>query len=157
MQQWVDKLILRLPTWLRWLLVIPLAFAADLAAQSVYQIIFRAIPFAGVRPYTDELIWRFFAPLLFVVAGVKMAPRHWFMVTCCLIGFKAAVSFVNIHTLCLYVLRGGSLKAPAYITTAPVWWSLLVQLLFLLFAVFIIVKDQNIRKVPNESSPILDF
>jgi hypothetical protein len=156
-QQWVDKLILRLPTWLRWLLVIPVAFAADLAVQSVYQIIFRAIPFAAVRPYADELIWRFFAPLLFVVAGVKMAPRYWFMATCCLTGFKVVVAVVNIHTLSLYVLRGGSLKAPVYITAVPVWWSLLVHLLFLAFAVFVVAKDQNIRKVPSENAPILDF
>ena len=76
MQQWIDKLILKLTAWLRWLLVIPIAFAADLAAQSIYQVIFRAIPFAAVRPYTDELIWHFFAPIIFVVAGVKMAPRY---------------------------------------------------------------------------------
>ena len=157
MQQWVDKLILKLPTWLRWLLVIPVAVVADLAAQSVYQIIFRALPFAVVRPYTDELIWRFVAPLLFIVAGVKMAPRYWFMVACCLTGFKAVIAVVNIHTLSLYVLRGGSLKALAYITAAPVWWSLLVHLLFLAFGVFIIAKDQNIRKVPSEKTLILDF
>lgn len=47
------------------------------------------------------------------------------------------------------MLRGGSLKAPAYTTGAPVWWSLLVHLLFLAFAVFFIAKDQNIRKVPR--------
>ena len=157
MQQWVDKLILSLPSWLRWLLVIPVAFAADLAAQSVYQIIYRVIPFAAVRPYTDELIWHFFAPLLFIVMGVKMAPRYWFMATCSLTGFKVVVAVVNIHTLSLYVYRGGSLKAPAYTTGAPVWWSLLVHLLFLAFAVFFIAKDRNIRKVPNENAPIFDF
>ncbi len=157
MQQWIDKLILRLPARLRWLLILPIAFVADLAAQSIYQVIFRVVPFAALRPYTDELIWRFFAPLIFVVAGVKMAPQYWFAVACFLTGFKAVVAGVNIYTLSLYLVRGGSLKAPAYITEAPVWWSLLVQLLFLAFALFIIAKDQNIRKVPTENAPILDF
>lgn len=71
--------------------------------------------------------------------------------------FKVVVAVVNIYTLSLYVLQGGSLKAPAYITEAPVWWSLLVHLLFLAFAIFVIAKDQNIRKVPSENVPILDF
>lgn len=157
MQQWVDKLILKLPTWLRWLLTIPAAIVADLAAQSIYQLIFRVVPFTALHPYTDELIWHFFAPLLFVAAGVKMAPRHWFVVACCLTGFKVLVAVVNIHTLSLFLLRGGSMKAPAYVTEAPLWWSLLVHLLFLAFATFVIVKDQNIRKVPSENNPILDF
>lgn len=130
MQHLVDKIILKFPLWLRWLLVIPIAFAADLAAQSIYQLIFRALPFTGLRPYTDELIWRFFAPLVFVAAGLKMAPRYWFATACFLIGFKLVVAGYNIHTSFLYLLRGGSLKAPAFITQAPVWWSLLIHLLF---------------------------
>jgi len=157
MQRWIDKFILRLPAWLRWLLVIPIAFVADLAAQSIYQVIFRVVPFTALHPYTDELIWRFFAPCIFVVAGVKMAPRYWFAVACFLTGFKALIAGINIYTLSLYLVRGGSLKAPAYITEAPVWWSLFVQLLFLALSVFIIAKDQNIRKVSNDNSPIIDF
>lgn len=158
MQQFINKIILTLPTWLRWLLVIPIAFIADLAAQSIYQLIFfKLIPIGALRPYTDELVWRFFAPLIFIVAGLKMAPTHWFKVACCLIGFKSVVTFVNIRTLSIYLLHGGSLKAPAYITEAPIWWSLLVHLLFLAFAVFVIAKDRNIRKVPSENNPILDF
>lgn len=157
MQQWVDRQILRLPAWLRWLLVIPVAFAADLAAQSIYQVIFRVIPFATLRPYTDELIWRFFAPLIFVVAGVKMAPRYLFATACSLIGFKSVVAVVNVYTLALYLYRGGDSKAPAYVTGAPVWWSLLVHLLFLAFAVFVVAKDQNIRKVSPENASVLDF
>jgi hypothetical protein len=127
MQQWIDKLILKLPVWLRWLLVVPIAFAADLVAQSVYQMIFRALPFAALRPYTDELIWRFFAPLIFIVAGVKMAPRYWFGTACVLTAFKALITVVNIYTLSLFLLHRGSLTAPAHVTKAPVWWSLLIQ------------------------------
>lgn len=157
MQQLIDRLILKLPVWLRWLLVIPVAFGADLAAQSIYQVIFRLIAIGALRPYTDELIWRFFAPLFFIVSGVKMAPRHWFAVAFLLTGFKAVIAFVNIHTLSKYLFEGGSLKAHAFITGAPIWWSILVHLLFLAFAAFVLAKDKNIRKVPSQNTPILDF
>jgi hypothetical protein len=157
MQQWFDKLILKLPVWIRWLLVLPIAFAGDFAAQSMYQLIFKVFLFAALRPYTDELIWHFLAPLIFVVVGVKMAPRYWFMVACSLTGFKAVIAVINIHTLSLYLLKSGSLKAQVYVTEAPVWWSLLVQVLFLAFAIFMIAKDQSIRKEPSKNAPIFDF
>jgi hypothetical protein len=114
-------------------------------------------PFHGVRPYTDELIWRFFAPMVFVVAGVKMAPRFWFYVACLLIAIKSAIAVVNLCTLTHYLANGGSMTALAFATNAPVWWSLLVQVLFLGFAALIVAKDRNIRKEPTAANPVLDF
>jgi len=146
-----------MPTSLRWVLFLPVAFLADLVAQSFYRFIFYFIPFHGVRPYTDELIWRFFAPMVFVVVGVKMAPRFWFYMACFLIAIKSAIALVNIYTLTYYLANGGSATAPAFVTNAPVWWSLLVQILFLGFAALIVAKDRNIRKEPTAANPVLDF
>jgi hypothetical protein len=156
-QQYVNQLILRLPHWLRWVLILPTAFLADLVAQVIYRLLFWLVPFSFIRPYTDELAWRFFAPLIFVVAGTKMAPRHWLIVACVLIGFKAAIALVNIITLLNYLDKGGNVSSPAPITNAPVWWSLLVQALFIALGVFIAVADRNIRKKPTDSQPVLDF
>ena len=156
MQDFVNQIVLRLPNWLRWLLIVPVAIVADLLSQSFFRMLFLALP-EPFRPFTDELIWRFFAPMAFVAAGLKMAPKHWFIAACCLIGFKALVAIVNVYTLVMYVSDGGSLRAPAYATDAPVWWSLLVQILFLAFAVFVVAKDMNIRKIPTENVPIFNF
>ena len=85
MQQYLNRFVLKLPHWLRWILILPVAFLADLIAQIIYRLVFWIIPFSSIHPYTDELAWRFFAPLIFVVAGTKMAPRHWLIVACALI------------------------------------------------------------------------
>jgi hypothetical protein len=146
-----------MPAWLRWVLVLPIAVLADLAAQTVYRLLFYFIPFPAVRPYTDELAWRFFAPMVFIVAGVKMAPKLWFYVACILIAIKSAIALVNIYTLLHYVGNGGSWSAPAFVTNAPVWWSVLVQTLFLAFAALTVAKDRNIRKEPSSPNAVLDF
>ncbi len=158
MQELVDRIILKLPAWIRWLFLLPMAFIAELAAQSIYQVIFsKLLPIGALRPYTDEFVWRFFAPFIFIVAGLKMAPKYWFKVACCLIGFKSAIALLNICNQFIYLRNGGSLKTPSEITEAPIWWSLLVHILFLAFAVLIITKQKNIRMIPSKSNPILDF
>lgn len=157
MQQYLNRFVLKLPHWLRWILILPVAFLADLVAQIIYRLVFWIIPFAAIHPYTDELAWRFFAPLIFVVAGTKMAPRHWLIVACALIGFKAAIALVNIVTLLNYLDKSGNISSPTPITNAPVWWSLLVQGLFIAFGILIAVADRNIRKKPTDAQPILDF
>src|ERR1700730_8108218 len=103
MQELVNRLIVKIPSWLRWVLVLPIALLAELAAQSFYRLLFYAIPFQAVRPYTDELVWRVFAPVVFIVAGVKMAPRFWFYVACILIAIKSAIVLVNVYTLTQYL------------------------------------------------------
>lgn len=157
MQEYINQLILRLPHWLRWVLVLPIAFLADLVAQVIYRLWFWFVPFQSIHPYTDELAWRFFAPLVFVLVGTKMAPRHWFIVACVLIGFKSVIALVNIAILGNYLANGGSLSAASQVTNAPVWWSLLVQGLFVVFGLFIVATDRNIRKKPTAAQPILDF
>ena len=116
-----------------------------------------AIPFEAVRPYTDEVVWRVFAPAVFIVAGVKMAPKLWFYVACILIAIKSAIALVNVYTLTQFLVGGGSVVAPAFVTNAPVWWSLLSYILFLAFAALTIAKDRNIRKEPTIKNPVLDF
>jgi hypothetical protein len=157
MQEFTDRIIIKIPNWLRWLLVLPTALLADLVAQSFYRILLYAIPFHGIQPYSDELIWRVFAPIVFVAAGLKMAPRYWLRVACVLIGIKSAIALFNIYTLGRYLLNGGSAYAPAFVTSAPVWWSLLSNVLFLAFAVLTVAIDKNIRKEPSVGTPVLDF
>jgi hypothetical protein len=157
MQDLLNRLILKLPQWLRWVLILPVAFLADLVAQVIFKLLFWAIPIPYIHPYTDELAWRFFAPLVFVVAGTKVAPRHWLVVACVLIGFKSAVALANIVTLVIYLANGGNLSALASVTNAPVWWSLFVQVVFIAFGVFVAVADRNIRKTPVNGRSVLDF
>jgi hypothetical protein len=120
-------------------------------------LLFWLIPIPSIHPYTDELAWRFFAPLAFMMAGTKMAPRHWLVVACFLTTLKVVVALLNIITLGNYLINGGSLSAPAVVTNAPVWWSLLIQGLFIAFGVFVAVADRNIRTEPTDAQPLLDF
>src|ERR1700722_7940505 len=124
MQDFINKLILKMPNWLRWLLILPMAQLADLAAQSIFQIILHAFPWRAVRPYSDEFIWRVLASAFFLAGGLKMAPKYWFQVAVALVALKTIVAVTNIYILGKYLFDGGTWTAPAFVTNAPVWWSL---------------------------------
>lgn len=74
----------RSKTWIRWLLVIPVAVLADLGSQSLasgllvgsLEVLHNAR--FVFRPYIDEFIWQAWAPVWFVWAGTKVAPAHRF-------------------------------------------------------------------------------
>jgi hypothetical protein len=57
MQQYLNRFVLKLPHWFRWILILPVAFLADLIAQIIYRLGFWIIPFSSIHPYTDELAW----------------------------------------------------------------------------------------------------
>lgn len=91
--------------------------------------------------------------MVFVVAGVKMAPRFWFYVACFLIAIKSAIALMNIYTLTHYLVNDGPIVRDE--RTGLV--VLVVQILFLGFAALIVAKDRNIRKEPTAANPVLDF
>ncbi len=157
MQQVIDRLIRRLPDWVRWALFLPAALLGDLASQSIGRAFARlALPNAIV-PYSDEFVWRVWAPTMFVLAGTKVAPRGWFYVACLLTAIKSVVAAVNIHTLVVFWMDGGSLTEPAIITGAPVWSSIVAEVLFLGFAVLLVMMDRGIRKERTDAYTVLKF
>jgi hypothetical protein len=157
----INSIILKIPHWLRWLLVIPVAVACDLAAQTIYRLVFAIIihiadfPFDFVRPYTDEIIDRILAPVVFLTEGTRMAPSHWFRVASCLLLFKVCITLYNLFILSIFVLHGTGMSTPTYYTQCPLWWSFLIHLIFIALSGLIILKDQTIRKEPSPAYPIL--
>lgn len=120
----------RLRPWMRWLLVLPAAFGADLLAQSFPSPsglvrIWEAIrnQTSPIGPLVDAATWQVWAPAWFVWAGTKVAPSRRGRVSVCLAAFKVVVASCNVLTRIQYVQRGGSwwrFEGPP--VDVPVWW-----------------------------------
>jgi hypothetical protein len=72
-----------LPTWLRWVLVLPTAFLVGYISETIPRILFATIEIAinrqlTFKPGVDYLIWQAYSPIFFVIGGMKMAPSHRF-------------------------------------------------------------------------------
>ncbi len=157
MQNLLDRMISRLPDWLRWVLFLPAALLGDLASQTLgHLFVMLALP-RSIVPYGDEFIWRILAPVIFVLSGTKVAPRYWFYIAGLLLSIKSLVAIINIRTLVLFWQRGGSLAEPALVTQAPIWWSIAVQFIFIMLAVLMLVMDRGIRKERSDAYPVLEF
>ena len=157
MQDLFDRMICFLPDWLRWVLFVPAAFLGDFASQSIGHLLFLFTLPQSLLPYGDEFIWRVWAPAMFAFIGTKIAPRHWFYVMCLLLGMKSVVAIINIRTLLTFWYAGGTLTEPAIVTNAPIWWSIVVHLVFVAFAVLIVRFDRNIRKERTDAYPVWAF
>lgn len=96
-------------------------------------------------------------PMVFIVAGVKMAPRFWFYVACILIASKAqsrrliSLPCCSISGMVARGLRRRSLLMPRSGGRCS------CQILFLAFAALTISKDRNISKEPTAPNAGLDF
>lgn len=120
----------RIRPWMRWLLVLPSAFGADLLAQWFLSPSLLVRAWEGITnhlsplgPWVDAITWQAWAPAWFVWAGTKVAPSRRARVSVCLAGFKVVVASANILARIHYVQRGGSwwrLEDPPL--DVPVWW-----------------------------------
>jgi hypothetical protein len=126
----------RLPHWLRWLLVLPIAIVMGLVAEVVPRFVF-AIGEAIVnhhllfKPGVDSLIWQLWAPLWFVASGVSMAPGYKFSTFIVVGGLKAIGAGTNLVTNLTFVGRAGSWEDLDPIMSSPIWWNSIVHLLCL--------------------------
>jgi hypothetical protein len=118
----------RLPNWLRWLLVLPVALVTGLIGEVIPRIVFAAIEVILnhellFRPGVDSLIWQLWVPLLFVAGGVTMAPRYKFCVFLAVGGLKITVAATNLLTALRFVTGGGSWSTLDPVTNSPIWWN----------------------------------
>lgn len=120
----------RLPLWARWSLLLPGAFVADYITQSFLRIFFFILALLflpkSLLPYINFLNWQAFAPFVFVVMGVQIAPSRKFVVAAVLGGIKIWVAIVNIHTAYTYIIHGGSWLNRSNIVSSPLWWNICV-------------------------------
>ncbi len=145
-------LLYKLPPWMRWLLVVPAAILADLLTQSICRFLaFIVVPKTAL-PFVEYFTWQAFAPLMFVIVGVQIAPSRKFVTALVLGGLKIYVAFVNAHMAFTYILRGGSWLSRDDIVASPLWWSMSVYfvciVLLLSFAVLM-------RKV-GDKEPVIE-
>jgi hypothetical protein len=128
-----NRVVSRLSPRLRWLLVLPAAFAASWLGEIVPRLIFslgevlinRQVLF---RPGFDSLVWQLWSPLVFVIGGALMAPHHRFATSMVLGGFKAAVAAINLYTVAAFILNGGQWSAVDPILSSPLWWNAVVYI-----------------------------
>ena len=124
----------RLPTWLRWVLVLPTAFLVGQIAETVPRLLFAAIEITINHHLTFEpgfacLVWQAYYPLFFVVGGMKMAPAHRFGVFVALGGLKIAVAIFNFCTILNFVNQGGEWDRLSPLISSPLWWDASVYVL----------------------------
>ncbi len=121
----------RIPTWLRWVLVLPTAFLVGLVGEVVPRMLFGAMEVVVnhhllFRPGFDSLIWQLWSPLLFVAGGMQMAPAHKFVTFLVVGGLKIAVAIANLAQVFEFIRGGGPWTAVDPITKSPLWWNTLI-------------------------------
>jgi hypothetical protein len=140
----------RLPTWLRWVLVLPMAFLIGYISETIPRLLFATIEIAinhqlTFKPGVDCLIWQAYAPVFFVIGGMKMAPSHKFGVFVILAGLKIAVAIVNIYNIISFTNNGGEWDRLDPILNSPLWWNapvyVLCIVLLLIFGVYLAAKS----------------
>lgn len=66
------------PLWIRWVLVLPVAFTIDMLAQSItHGLSYLLIP-KSLEPFINFLTWQALTTLAFVAGGVIVAPKYKF-------------------------------------------------------------------------------
>jgi hypothetical protein len=77
--------------WVRWILVLPVAFTIDMLAQSIAQgLLSYLIVTKSLAPFINSLIWQVLAPLAFVAGGVIVAPKYKFETSISLGGIQSS-------------------------------------------------------------------
>ena len=146
----------RLPTWLRWVLVLPTAFLVGYISETIPRILFATIEIAmnhqlTFKPGVDCLIWQAYSPIFFVIGGMKMAPSHRFGVFVALGGLKIAVAILNIYNIISFTNGGGEWDRLDPILNSPLWWNALVYMLcivlLVIFGVYLAAKSHGKQEV----------
>jgi hypothetical protein len=146
----------RLPTWLRWVLVLPTAFLVGYISEIIPRILFATIEIAinhqlTFKPGVDCLIWQAYSPVFFVIGGMKIAPSHRFGVFMVLGGLKIAVAIVNMYNIVSFTNGGGEWDRLDPILNSPLWWNapvyILCILLLVIFGVYLAAKSPGKQEV----------
>jgi len=145
-----------LPTWLRWVLVLPTAFLVGYISETIPRILFATIEIAinyqlTFKPGVDCLIWQAYSPVFFIIGGMKMAPSHRFGVFATLGGLKIAVAIVNLYNIVGFINGGGEWDRLDPILNSPLWWNALVYMLcivlLVIFGVYLAAKSPGKQEV----------
>jgi hypothetical protein len=155
----------RLPTWLRWALVLPMAFLVGQISETIPRILFATIEVAinhhlTFRPGVDCLIWQAYSPIFFVIGGMKMAPSHRFSVFVALGGLKVGVAILNIYNVVSFTNSGGEWDRLDPILNSPLWWNVPVYLLCIVLLVIIgvyLAAESKLSQVSKKYSFSLIF
>jgi len=150
----------RLPTWLRWVMVLPTAFLVGQISETISQILFATIEIAinhqlTFKPGVDCLIWQAYSPIFFVIGGMRMAPSHRFSVFVTLGGIKIAVAIVNLYNVVSFTNGGGEWDSMDPTLNSPLWWNapvyMLCIVLLVIFGVYLAAKSLGKREAIRDT------
>lgn len=145
-----------LPTWLRWVLVLPTAFLVGYISETIPRILFATIEIAvnhqlTFKPGVDYLIWQAYSPVFFAIGGMKMAPLHRFGVFVTLAGLKIAVAIVSLYNIVSFTNGGGEWDRLDPILNSPLWWNapvhMLCIVLLVIFGVYLAAKSPRKQEI----------
>ena len=129
-----QRIVDRLPIVLRWLLLLPAAFLAGWVAEVVPRWPLMVLELLAnrhllIRSGVDFAIWQLFAPFVFVVGGLLMAPNRRFPTCVVLGGFKVVVAVISLTGGIQHLQGGGEWIDVDPITFSPIWWNMVVYAL----------------------------
>ena len=142
----------RLPNWLRWVLVLPMAFFVGQIAETVPRLLFATIEIIinhhlTFKPGFNCLTWQAYSPIFFVIGGMLMAPSHRVAVLLTLDALKIAVAIFNLHTTLSFINRGGRWERLDPILNSPLWWNasvyVLCIILLILTGIYFVARERK--------------
>ncbi|MDD2715176.1 MAG: hypothetical protein PHW04_04705 [Candidatus Wallbacteria bacterium] len=118
----------RLPSWFRWVMVLPAAFIMGLFSEFIPRLIFTIIEVVinhqlTFKPGFDYLTWQAYAPIFFIIGGLKIAPSHSSRVFAALGGLKITMAIINIYTIIKFINGGGEWDRLDPVCNSPLWWN----------------------------------
>ncbi len=147
--------ILRMPVWLRWALLVPVAFTVSTVAEIIPKFLFSLYEVSinhtlTFRPGIDSLIWSAYAPLFFVIAGAKVAPSRRLTVYLVLGVFKIIVAVTNIYTVLSVTSAGMSWSRTDTLINSPLWWNFSVYIIGICLIIVSAIVTMMETKTPEE-------
>jgi len=126
----------RIPSALRWILILPAAFLMGLVAEMLPRLLFSLTEISVnhtllFRPGFDILVWQGWAPVVFVAAGIQMAPAHKLLTFLVVGGLKIAAAAFNLVQVIQFIDSGGRWTSVDEIVKSPLWWDVVVYVLCL--------------------------
>lgn len=121
----------RMPTWLRWAMVLPSAFVVSYLAEVLPRLMFTLLEISInhhllYRPGFDEATWQAFTPVFFVLGGAAIAPSRQTLTLCTLAAFKVVVAGINLVSVLRFTAGGGNWEEVDAFPGSPFWWNAIV-------------------------------
>ena len=149
-----EKRLCGIAGWVRWVLFIPAAIVLGWFVELVPRFLFNLAEIIINRQITlrsgfDEFMWQCWEPLLVVALVVDLAPRGKSVVLLAGAALKGFFWCRSVWDSFAFVKGWGRYAQshpwsfPSELTSCPIWWTVLVQLFFLVALAMLVAKTRT--------------